>query len=215
MDWSAQVNSYCERVDFTFWSEPLNAVTNAAFVLAALWAWRMAAGDRGGRVLAAILFVIGVGSFLFHTFATRWAGVADTAPILVFILTYLYLATVRYFRLPWWAGVLAVVLFVPYSIAVAGILTPLVGSLNGSMGYVPVPILIAVYGLILLKKNPQTGWGMLIGAGILAVSLVFRSVDQAVCPAWPLGTHFAWHLLNGIMLGWMIFVLVRDGRSRR
>lgn len=215
MDWSAQVNSYCERVDFTFWSEPLNAVTNAAFIIAALWAWRMAQGDRGGRVLAGILLVIGVGSFLFHTLATRWAAVADTTPILVFILTYLYLATTRYFRLPWWAGALAAVLFVPYSMAVGWVLTPLVGNLNGSMGYVPVPILVAVYGLLLLRKRPETGRGMLVGAGILTVSLVFRSVDQAVCGTWPWGTHFMWHLLNGTMLGWMIFVFVRDGKLRR
>jgi hypothetical protein len=32
------------------------------------------------------------------------------------------------------------------------------------------------------------------------VSLVFRSIDQAVCASFPLGTHFLWHCLNGLVL---------------
>ena len=40
------------------------------------------------------------------------------------------------------------------------------------------------------------------------MSLFFRTVDDAVCGAVPVGTHFLWHILNGVMLGWMIRVLV-------
>ena len=80
MDWNAQVDGYCERLAPGLWAEPWNAVTNLAFVLAAIWVWRRG-GDVPVRVLAAILFVIGIGSGLFHTFATRWAGVADVLPI--------------------------------------------------------------------------------------------------------------------------------------
>ena len=35
------------------------------------------------------------------------------------------------------------------------------------------------------------------------------SIDEALCGAFPLGTHFLWHILNGIMLGWMIEVYRR------
>jgi hypothetical protein len=31
----------------------------------------------------------------------------------------------------------------------------------------------------------------------------------------PLGTHFLWHVLNGIMLGWMIVVYLRHLRGQR
>ena len=34
MDWSAPVSQYCERADASFWAEPLNAATNAAFLIA-------------------------------------------------------------------------------------------------------------------------------------------------------------------------------------
>ena len=100
MNWSEQVNIYCERLDASFWSEPLNAISNAAFIIAAIYCLNRA--RAGGRIdfltmlLVVILFAIGVGSFLFHTLANRWAGLADTLPIVLFILVYLFGATHRY-----------------------------------------------------------------------------------------------------------------------
>ena len=67
MEWSAQVDGYCERLGPGFWAEPVNALTNLAFIVAAIWAWRRGEGELPVRVLAAILFAIGVGSGLFHT----------------------------------------------------------------------------------------------------------------------------------------------------
>jgi hypothetical protein len=212
MDWFREVNNYCERTGAGYWSEPVNAVTNAAFLVAAVIGWRIAtrAGDRGGQWLAAVAFAIGIGSYLFHTHAQVWAALADTLPILLFILSYLYLATTRFFALPWWAGAAAVVAYFPFSWLVDAVLEPMVGDLNGSLRYVPVPILIAGYAAVLWRRRPETGRGMAFGVGILAVSLVFRSIDQAVCPGFPLGTHFLWHVLNAVMLGWMIRVMVAD-----
>ena len=212
MDWFRQVNSYCERTDFTYWSEPINALTNLAFVVAGLWAWRMAAraDDRGGQALSVILVLIGIGSWLFHTHAQIWAMMADVIPILVFILAYVHLATVRFFALPVWAGIAAVVLYIPYSAAFGLIFEPLVGSLNGSMSYMPVPVLILGYAAVLRGRRPGTARGLAIGAGILFVSLFFRTIDRSICASLPLGTHFLWHILNAVMLGWMIRVMVRD-----
>ncbi|MBP7240834.1 ceramidase domain-containing protein [Amaricoccus sp.] len=211
MDWFAPLDNYCERTDPSYWSEPLNAVSNAAFLVAALVCWRMI-GDRrdpGARILVVILAAIGVGSYLFHTHARRWALMADVIPIQVFILVYLYLATVRLFAAPWWAGLAAVALFIPFDVLAARGLAALVGPLNGSVSYGPVPILIAAYALALRNRAPAAARGLAIGAAVLVVSLFFRTIDAAVCPGLPLGTHFLWHLLNGLMLGWMIAVLIR------
>ena len=211
MDWFRSVDNYCERSDPGYWSEPVNALTNAAFVIAALWAWRLAAraGDRGAQVLAAILGLIGIGSYVFHTHAQIWSLWADVIPIQVFILVYVYLATVRFFGLPWWGGALAVAAFIPYSALTPRGLSSLVGDLNGSISYVPVPILIAGYAVLLWRRRPETARGLAAGAAILAVSLVFRTLDPGICETWPLGTHFMWHILNAVMLGWMIRVMVR------
>jgi hypothetical protein len=81
--------------------------------------------------------------------------------------------------------------------------------MNGSAGYVPVPVLIAGYAAVMWRRAPETARRLLIGSVILGLSLVFRTVDEAVCPVFPVGTHFVWHLLNAAMLGWMILVLHR------
>ncbi len=70
MGWFEQVDGYCERLGPGFWAEPVNAVTNAAFLIAALWAWPRTAGLPLARAMAVMLGVIGLGSFLFHTLRT-------------------------------------------------------------------------------------------------------------------------------------------------
>ena len=137
----------------------------------------------------------------------------DVLPILAFILIYIYLATIRFFALPVWAGLLAAAAYVPFSTALSMLIEAVVGPLNGSVSYLPVAVLIGGYALLLRHRAPATARGLALGAGVLCVSLFFRSIDQAVCPAFPLGTHFLWHILNGIMLGWMIVVLVRHGEQ--
>ena len=207
MDWTATVDAYCERTDPSFWSEPANALTNAAFLLAAAVMWRRTAGGRTPveAVLIALLFAIGVGSGLFHTFATRWAGLADVVPIGLFILAYVFAANRDYWGLPIWAAALGTAAFVPYAAATGTAFAALPGFAI-SASYWPVALLIALYGLALLRRAPATGRGLLGGAAILTVSLAARSVDGALCNAIPLGTHWLWHLLNAAMLGWMIEV---------
>ena len=41
--WLTPVDNYCERIDPGFWAEPLNALSNTAFILAAAYGfylWR-------------------------------------------------------------------------------------------------------------------------------------------------------------------------------
>ena len=93
-----QIDGYCERTDFTYWAEPLNAVTNAAFLVAAIIMWRRVS-DPFGRALCVILFAIGIGSYLFHTHATVWAVILDVLPILLFVLLYIFVANYRFWNL--------------------------------------------------------------------------------------------------------------------
>ena len=75
--------------------------------------------------------------------------------------------------------------------------------------YWPIPVLITLYAMALRNCTPLTAHGLAIGSAILVVSLTFRSVDEPICRALPIGTHFVWHLFNGLMLGWMIEVYRR------
>ena len=141
--------------------------------------------------------VIGIGSFLFHTFATRWAGAADSIPILVFILVYLYLAMRHFLGLPVWTGLAISVAFVPASLAVARLAQPAIGS---SAGYVPALLAIFVVGVLMARRDGRVAIGLLMTAGVFLASIGFRIVDGPICETLPIGTHFIWHLFNAVVL---------------
>ncbi|MEM8592919.1 MAG: ceramidase domain-containing protein [Pseudomonadota bacterium] len=210
MDLTEQFDGYCERVDFTYWSEPVNAVTNAAFLIAAFIMWRRVRGESLpiAYILIGILTAIGIGSYLFHTHATVWAVIMDVVPIGLFILTYLFAVGLHYLRWPWWGAGLLVLAFFPFAALVVPIMERL-PFFNISNFYWTVPILLFAFAPLVARQNSATAQGMLIGAGILIVSITLRSIDELICEAVPLGSHFLWHILNGVMLGWMIEVYRR------
>lgn len=209
--WTTQIIAYCERTDHSFWAEPVNALTNAAFVIVAAVMWPKARGVPVAQALVAVLAAIGIGSFLWHTHATRWAGLADVVPILAFILIYLFAATRDFLRLGAAGGVGAVILFFPYAAGAVWALGRVVPGIGANAAYLSVAVLIALYGVAL--RGTATGRGLMAGAGLLLVSLSFRWADGVLCDSLPLGTHFMWHLLNAAMLGWMIAVYLRHRRT--
>ena len=215
MDWMQQIDAYCERVGPGYWVEPANALSNLAFLAAAaVMAWRLRGQTAPlARAMVVILAAIGVGSYLWHTHARAWAGVADVAPILVFILLYIYAVHAEVWGMKRLWSLVLTALFFPY----AAVLVPVFSRLPGfseSAGYWPVPLLIAGHAAFLHRRAPGTARGLALGAGLLVVSLVFRSLDAGLCAAWPLGTHPMWHLLNAAMLGWMIEVYRRHRMDR-
>jgi hypothetical protein len=205
MDWLAPVDGYCERTGPEYWSEPVNALTNLAFLVAAGVMWPRVRGLRTGQVLVIVLAMIGVGSWLFHTHANPLTGVMDVLPIVAFILIYVFAATRDFLgQRPLVAAGVALA-FIPYAI----VMTPLFRTLpffGVSAFYWPVPVLIFGYAAWLRGVAPGTSRGLAIGAGVLCLSLTFRSADMGLCDAVPFGTHFMWHILNAVMLGWMIEV---------
>jgi hypothetical protein len=208
MNLTDRIDGYCERLDFSFWAEPVNALTNLAFLVAALIMWRRSAGVPMARALAGVLFAIGIGSFLFHTLATVWAALADTLPILAFILLYLFAVHRDVLDWPGWAAVLATAGFLPYAAGVTVVLRD-VPFFGVSSFYWTVPILLVIYGAILRRRFPALARGFAVGAALLTLSITARSLDAALCAAFPVGTHLFWHLLNAVMLGWMIEIYRR------
>jgi Ceramidase len=211
MDWSTPLDLYCERTDASFWSEPVNAVSNAAFLIAAAAAfhlWRR--GDRAdwpALALIAVVAAVGVGSFVFHTVATRAAILADVIPIAVFIYGYLLLALIRFLHFRCVAAAAIVVAFAAGAQALSALAPPRL--LNGSVGYLPA--LIALIAVALAAREERTRRGLGLAALVFAISLGFRTADMALCPELPLGTHFVWHILNAVVL----FMLLRTAMAAR
>ena len=216
MDWTAPVDIYCERLGPGFWAEPLNALSNAAFLLAALWAARVARArgnrDVAVRLLVFLAFCIGVGSFLFHTVATAWAGVADVLPIWLFVLCYAVIATARIGGLTLWQAGLSVLGAIAVMALAAMALSPegdAPSRFNGSEQYFPaLALMIVITAAALYRRSPVAGW---FAAATLtfAASLALRTFDMALCPVWPYGTHVFWHLLNGTVIALLLQALIR------
>ncbi|MDG0986758.1 MAG: ceramidase domain-containing protein [Paracoccaceae bacterium] len=205
---SQSIDIYCERLDVGIWAEPINAVTNFAFILAAIIMWIRCKNLVEGRVLAFLLFSIGCGSFLFHTFAQTWAAILDVTPILIFILTYIYAANRRFLVWSKRMSITGVILFLPYQFLVVSILSS-IQFLGSSAQYVPVAILIFFYSALLHKSKTNLSRELFVGATILSLSIFARTIDEPLCLIVSVGTHFIWHILNAIMLAWMIEILRR------
>ncbi|WP_417243033.1 ceramidase domain-containing protein [Celeribacter sp.] len=222
------VDIYCERIGTAFWAEPFNALSNAAFVLAALWALvtlsqRIKSGGAPAapidRALIALAALIGVGSFLFHTFANRWSEWADTLPIWSFVGLYVFAAITDAPRTtPRKRAITGgiVTLVVGYIVAMTATgeaaETNAVDPLNGSGQYAPALIaLLIVTAIATRRRSPAARWFALATSAFL-ISLFFRTFDMAWCETWPVGTHFMWHLLNGLMVGFLLQARIRSPR---
>lgn len=245
MDWTAPIDIYCERLGPGFWAEPWNALSNIAFLLAALWglaeARRRDALNAANLALIALASAIGIGSFLFHSFATTWSALADVGPIWAFVALAVLvgmariggMAPGRIARFAILATLLAIALTGIFGLAMrapddtaAGAAAVAAGisetsqtagasarPLNGSLQYAPAQAALAVFALVAWRRgSPQAPW--VVAATVLFfLSLGFRSVDMALCARFPHGTHFLWHILNGATIALLLQVLIRSGAA--
>ncbi|MDX1729893.1 MAG: ceramidase domain-containing protein, partial [Aurantimonas coralicida] len=156
MDWTQPIDAYCERLGAGFWAEPLNAVSNLAFLVAAgLKLWRRTGRrDRPVCLLAGLVAIIGIGSFLFHTFANRWSSLADVLPIALFIYAYFFLALHRLVGLARSAAGLGTAVFLGASILTEPLFAGMVGS---SAGYVPALLAMLGIGGYLVATRHRAG----------------------------------------------------------
>ena len=165
MAWRDPVIDYCERQDHGFWSEPVNALTNIAFLLAAaaafaLWRRRRET-DYPALALIVVTALVGVGSFIFHTVATRGAMLFDVIPIAVFIYGYFLLALRRFFGLGALASTAITLLFAAGSYLVENTFH----GLHGSVGYLPaLGAMICFAALLWPRTRRRTADGLALAA---------------------------------------------------
>lgn len=203
--------NYCERTSAAFWAEPINALTNLAFLLAAYgalrlarqhvqpWQWRR---DWPIAWLISLIAIIGVGSSLFHTLATFGAMLADVIPIAVYQVSFLAIYSWRIAKLPPWAVGGLIVLFLLAGVAMGQVVPPsLHERLNGSLAYAPALLFLGVLALYHQRSGvllaPFALWQAI---GLFLLSLTARTLDLVVCAQVPIGMHFLWHLLNAGVL---------------
>lgn len=205
------VDIYCERTTPALDAEPLNALSNMAFLIAAACAWRLRSHqpDRLGSglisTLIALIAIIGVGSFLFHTIATRWAELGDVIPILVFMLLYLWLVLTCFFGWSLRVTLFALSIFFAATFSLQSVVPS--AFLMGGALYLPALFVMAVIGVALYRQQRAAGKAMFVATGVFILSFTARSLDVPMCTSFPFGTHFLWHVLNAVLL----YLLLRIG----
>jgi hypothetical protein len=193
------MDAYCERVGPGLFAEPLNAVTNLSFIFAAWAAWILAKRTNtlttGIKVLIAIGVSVGIGSILWHTLPNSWTLILDTVPIVIFIMWYIWLYTQSVMRKSVLFASLSVVAFLvalyfafPYSTV-----------LHGAPVYTPGLLVVLILGIYHALTQKTTRFLLLSTAGVYVIALFFRTIDQEVCHFLPIGTHFIWHSLIGLV----------------
>lgn len=196
---------YCERLGPGLLAEPVNALTNAAFFAAAWYAWRDARAvgrtDAMTRVLIGLVVAIGVGSSLFHTFATGWARLLDELPILLLQLVYLWAYARRVIGVGRWTAAGLVAAYLALAIYCRGFSH----LLNGSLIYTPAMTMTLGLGIYHWTTQPRFRTWLVRAAGVLLAAVVLRTFDASLCDAFPVGTHFMWHL----MVAWVTYLSLR------
>ncbi len=237
----ATIFNYCERgANPAFWAEPLNAITNGGFIIAALAGGAMIASraprDRSAWHIFFVLnfIAIGVGSFLFHTVPNVRTEIADTGPIGLFMLTYLIYALRHFVRAPWLVTLAAIGVFIGAMVMSFNVkcwdgrvgmdLDIPAGAraecMNGSLGYGPALVAMILIGSWLAFKRHPAARLTIAASAVFIVSLTFRSLDQSLCGEWivlghRVGTHFLWHLLNSLTLFLLLVAAIKYGGGRQ
>lgn len=220
--WFTPIDAYCERQAPTLWAEPINALSNVAFLLAAYGAFRhrqrFGRGDRLAVVLIALVAAVGIGSFLFHTVANRWSALADVLPIAAFILAYVFAAMRRFFGLGNVGALASAGAFLSFDFGFKRLWIALFGpnfDVNGSIGYFPAAVTLAAVSILVSLRDRALARHLSLATGVFCLSLLFRSLDHALCSVVPIGTHALWHILNGVLLYLLVRTYIDAGNPKQ
>ena len=145
-------------------------------------------------MLLALSVAVGIGSGLWHTLATPCAMVLDVVPILLFLAWFLWLYTRSVAPMPTHGAVASIVAF----LVISAFAQEFAGGINGSRAYAPAFIAVLALGVFHARQWAAGRFLLLAAAGAFGIALVFRMLDQEVCPSFPIGTHFLWHSLTGL-----------------
>lgn len=207
------LDGYCERAgDAGAWGEPVNLITNLFFMVAAVAVAKAlrqtpAAGRRTDIwLLAALMFIIGLGSGAWHLIPTQQTLLMDVVPIGLFINLYILSALRRLFSLSWLKVFLWWLAYTVAGVAVQKYIPP--DTLNGTIMYVPTYLTLVIMTALLWGRDKKMGKAFLSALLVWTASLTFRTIDMAVCESLVIGTHFLWHTLNAWVLWKLTMVLV-------
>ena len=205
------IDIYCERTSQTLLAEPLNALTNLAFIVAAIYlAKLLCKQEKQDWFLWWLTFmvgVIGLGSAAFHTVANRLTMWMDIIPIAIFLLSYIWVfaRTIGRQSRIMAAAWLGLFLLLGYGVGHL----PEAWQFNGTIHYSPALIYLLAMAIITHRKRLLEVTAYLrLAITTFLLSMTMRSVDMISCEWLPIGTHFLWHVCNGLVLYFVVKALI-------
>lgn len=200
MNWNRAIDFYCERNDPSFWAEPINALSNLGFIVAALYGLNSYRKSKSGWTLylSILAMIVGLGSFLFHTYAQAWSHLADVIPIAIFMTSFLVFVLRHLFQRTRLLSAFFTIAFFGLC-AVIEIFQPR-HLLNGSIGYVHALSILFFLWWVLRKRQHSLAYKFAQALSVFSLGLFFRTIDHWVCEYINVGTHFFWHICNAILL---------------
>jgi hypothetical protein len=211
--WFNSVDIYCERLDASFWAEPINAISNLSFIVAGLFLWRLR--SPRSALMTILMILISLGSFSFHTYANRLTGLLDVLAIALYLVAFSYLIPKQWSRNSLLIQVGSLLLLI-VSIVLAHLL---MSHLKPALPWLPPGIYLGawlallIYALVTQHSNKPAARFLWLAVIVFPFSLLSRQLDMLLCDS--LGpTHWLWHLLNSLTLYWSSYGLCIERHSK-
>jgi len=209
---------YRETKPGRFPVEPWATASNLVFLLVALyWARRLRGRRRAHPLLCAalpILLVGWIGGTVYH--ATRshpaWLLMDWTPIALLLQMT----AFSLWRRLTGRTAAALALTLLPLFLSVAWMRAAVPLRLRITVNYALMGAALALPAVLHCALRFRRGWPWLAGAAAgFAAALAFRQWDLTSPAAFPMGTHFLWHLFGGAAAFGVIGYLFHDTERRR
>jgi hypothetical protein len=197
--WFNSVDIYCERLDASFWAEPINATSNLSFIVAGFFLWRLRSSRS--RLMAILIIVISLGSFSFHTFANRLTGLIDVLAIALYLLTFAFLIPKQWSRnsiLIQLGSIILLILSIVLAHLLISYLKPTLPWLPPAM-YLGAWLALIMFALMTQYSNKAAARCLWLAVIVFPASLLSRQLDMPLCDSIG-GSHWLWHLFNGLTL---------------
>jgi len=211
--WFNSVDIYCERLDASFWAEPINAVSNLSFIVAGLFLWRLRTPHS--TLMAVLVILIGLGSFSFHTLANRLTGLLDVLAIALYLAAFAFLIPKQWSRNSLSIQLGSVLMLIVSIILAQSLITylkPALPWLPSGM-YLGAWLALVMFALVTQYSNKAAARFLWLAVIVFPASLLNRQLDMPLCDSIG-GSHWLWHLLNGVTLFLSSYGLCLEQRSK-
>lgn len=191
---------YCERGDsLEFFAEPLNAISNLAFIFAGLGIYRLLTKNRIQQVeyktVLILILLVGFGSFLWHATRNSFTLLLDAVPTALSFTLIIYILLSKLIANKLIALLIAALLLPTRFFISSFASTDIISSLIRNA------IIFTTILVLIVWSFKKYGRVALEGLSVLAIYLLaisMRVMDLQTCPTFNIGTHFLWHILNAL-----------------